>query len=224
MSFASVRSATSRRVIAGPSSRRLLSTSGPVAAAKANKANSLAEANPNAMSVKEAVRVLRALEIANPSSAYSLEIRTKVKRGQTLRGRAALPTDPRRVTDTIVVFAPTDSPSAEAAKEAGANYVGDVDLFPKILSGEIVPTKVLSTPSMLPAVSKSLARFLGPKGLMPVTKRGTVGEGQELGRLIKAAGGTLDWKTDKEGYIRARELHGTSRTDDFSRCSRNFHS
>jgi large subunit ribosomal protein L1 len=73
------------------------------------------------------------------------------------------------------------------------------------LSGEIAPTKVLATPSMLPAVSRQLARFLGPKGLMPSPKRGGVGEGEELGKRIREAGGTLEWKADKLGVIRARK-------------------
>ena len=57
---------------------------------------------------------------------------------------------------------------------------------------------------MLPAVQRQLARFLGPKGLMPSPKRGGVGEGEELGKRIKEAGGTLEWKADKLGVIRAR--------------------
>jgi len=57
---------------------------------------------------------------------------------------------------------------------------------------------------MLGAVSRQLARFLGPKGLMPSAKRGGVGEGEELGKRIKEAGGTLEWKADKLGVIRAR--------------------
>ena len=104
----------------------------------------------------------------------------------------------------ILVFTEPSSPSSAAAQAAGAHIVGGEELIPKILSGEILPTKVLSTPGMLGAVSRSLARFLGPKGLMPSAKRGGVGEGEELGKRIKEAGGTLEWKADKLGVIRAR--------------------
>jgi large subunit ribosomal protein L1 len=207
MSLPTLRTAA-RRAIAGPSSVRALSTSAPVLNQKKKKApkqNVLH--SPDAMPLAEAVRILRALEIANPASAYTLEMVTKMtKGGAPLRGRVALPTDPRRVSDVIVVFASPDSPAAQIAREAGAHHVGEQDLFDKILKEEIKPTKVLSTPAAIPAASKALARFLGPKGLMPAAKRGTVVDGAEIGRLIKEIGGTVDWKSDKFGIIRSRKF------------------
>jgi large subunit ribosomal protein L1 len=175
------------------------------------------------MELSEATRVLRvsvylyhhyrksrklipqALEISNPSSAYSLTLTTHhSKSSLPLRGRVQLPLEARRAPEVILVFAEPSSPSFDAATAAGAHIIGGEELFPKILSGEIQPTKILSTPGMMPAVSKSLARYLGPKGLMPSAKRGGVGEGEELGKRIKEAGGTLEWKADKLGVIRAR--------------------
>jgi large subunit ribosomal protein L1 len=147
----------------------------------------------------------QALEIANPSSAYSLTLTTHhSKSSLPLRGRVQLPLEARRAPEVILVFTEPSSPSSLAAQQAGAHIIGGEELIPKILSGEIVPTKVLSTPGMLGAVSRQLARFLGPKGLMPSAKRGGVGEGEELGKRIKEAGGTLEWKADKLGVIRAR--------------------
>jgi len=186
--------------------------------------------NPDAMELTEATRVLRvsnslhgdcramelsiierakltpqALEISNPSSAYSLTLTTHhSKSSLPLRGRVQLPLEARRAPEVILVFSEPSSPSSQAAEGAGAHIIGGEELFPKILSGEIQPTKILSTPGMMPAVSKSLARFLGPKGLMPSAKRGGVGEGEELGKRIREAGGTLEWKADKLGVIRAR--------------------
>ena len=103
------------------------------------------------------------------------------------------------------MFAEPDSSSAQAALGAGANFVGGEELFPRVLSGELAPTKCLSTPGMLPAVQKNLARFLGPKGLMPAAKRGGVGEGEELAQKVREAGGLMEWKADKLGVVRARE-------------------
>jgi large subunit ribosomal protein L1 len=176
--------------------------------------------NPDAMELSEATRVLRvsyyrytttlstnsqALEISNPSSAYSLTLTTHhSKSSLPLRGRVQLPLEARRAPEVILVFAEPSSPSSDAATASGAHIIGGEELFPKILSGEIQPTKILSTPGMMPAVSKSLARYLGPKGLMPSAKRGGVGEGEELGKRIREAGGTLEWKADKLGVIRAR--------------------
>lgn len=71
----------------------------------------------------------------------------------------------------------------------------------QVLSGEISPTKVISTPAMLPTIAPKLARFLGPKGLMPVAKRGTVRD--DVAEAIAEARGLLDWKGDKQGHVRA---------------------
>jgi large subunit ribosomal protein L1 len=67
---------------------------------------------------------------------------------------------------------------------------------------------------MMGAVSRALARYLGPKGLMPSPKRGGVGEGEELGKRVKEAGGSMEWKADKLGVIRAR----TSSSSSFINC------
>lgn len=186
---------------------RSLSTTAPVFASKKSSKGKGKEKkiiNPDAMPLDEAVRVLRALEIANPSSSYTIEIKCKDQK-VLLRGRVQLPSDPRKTADVIVVFAEPGSPSEEAAKKAGATIVGGAELFPKILSGEIAPTKVLSATGMLPSVSRNLARFLGPKNLMPTVKRGNVGDGAELARMIKEAGGALDFRADKEGLVKSRE-------------------
>lgn len=56
---------------------------------------------------------------------------------------------------------------------------------------------------MMPSVAQKLARFLGPKGLMPVAKRGGVGEGEELAKRVREAAGGMEWKGDKAGVVRA---------------------
>lgn len=158
----------------------------------------------------------QALEIGNPSSAYSLTLQTHhSKSSLPLRGRVSLPLDARRAPEVILVFSEPNSPSSSAAQSAGAHIVGGEVLFARVLNGEIQPTKVLTTPAMLPAVQRQLARFLGPKGLMPSPKRGGVGEGEELGRRIREAGGTLEWKADKLGVIRARKCPSTSSISSF---------
>ncbi len=111
--------------------------------------------------------------------------------------------DPRRSSDTVLVFAEPNSASRRLVEEVGVTYLGGDELFEPLLSGEITPTKVLSTPGMLPSVTQALARFLGPKGLMPTTRRGGVGEGEELVARIKEAKGSLDWKADERGWVMA---------------------
>jgi large subunit ribosomal protein L1 len=134
-----------------------------------------------------------------------------------LRGRVSLPTDPRRSPETILVLCDPSSPTYALAQSASPTYIGGEELFPQILSGAIVPTKVLATPGMMSAVQSKLARFLGPKGLMPVAKRGGVAEGDELVSRIKEAGGMMEWKGDKLGVVRARQwisldVYGKTRT------------
>ncbi len=70
----------------------------------------------------------------------------------------------------------------------------------QVLSGEITPTKVICTPALLPVITPKLARFLGPKGLMPSGKRGTVTDNITL--AVKASRGALEWKGDKQGVVR----------------------
>ncbi|KAK6906308.1 50S small subunit ribosomal protein L1 [Kwoniella mangroviensis CBS 10435] len=159
--------------------------------------------NPDAMTATEAVRVLRALEIANPTSSYSLTLSTKsTKSSLPIRGHFHLPLDPRRSSETILVFAEPSSTSSTLAKQAGAAYVGGEELFESVLSGKISPTRCLATPGMMPQVTRNLARYLGPKGLMPVAKRGLVGEGEELAEKIRDAAGRMEYRADKEGLVR----------------------
>ncbi|WWC98272.1 hypothetical protein V866_005163 [Kwoniella sp. B9012] len=159
--------------------------------------------NPDAMTATDAVRVLRALEIANPTSSYSLTLSTKsTKSSLPIRGHFHLPLDPRRSSETILVFAEPNSPSSTLAKQAGAAYVGGEELFESVLSGKISPTRCLATPGMMPQVTRNLARYLGPKGLMPVAKRGLVGEGEELAEKIRDAAGRMEYRADKEGLVR----------------------
>jgi len=130
----------------------------------------------------------------------------KHNKAPSIRGRVSLPHDPRRQTDIILVFAEANSVSARLAREAGVTYVGAAELFEPLLNGEINPTKVLCTPGMLSAVTGRLARFLGPKGLMPTARRGGVGEGEGLVERIQEARGAMDWKTNGWGVVRCGTL------------------
>ncbi|GHJ83872.1 hypothetical protein NliqN6_0274 [Naganishia liquefaciens] len=175
--------------------------------------------NPNAMPLKEAAHVLKALAVNSPFSAYEIEIVTKFdKSAPPLRGRMSLPRDPRKQEEVVLVFA--EGEKAVEAREAGAAFVGGEELIQKVLSGEINPTKVLSTPAMLPTIAPKLARFLGPKGLMPVAKRGTVRE--DVAEAIAEARGLLDWKGDKQGHVRAAVARTTFPVTDVEANVRHF--
>jgi large subunit ribosomal protein L1 len=156
--------------------------------------------NPEAMRIADAVQVLRSVEVSTPWSAYELNVVTRFVKGQAPpRGRIALPRDPRSKEEKILVFA--EGKPAEAARKLGASFVGGTELIADVLASKILPTKVISTPEMLPLITPKLARFLGPKGLMPSAKRGTVTE--DTAGAIKQAKGMLDWKGDRQGVVRA---------------------
>jgi len=152
------------------------------------------------MTIKEAATLLKAVDVATPNAAFEITITTKYTRGNAVpRGRISLPKDARAKNETVLVFA--EGKSLTEANEAGADHAGGEELFSDVLESRIVPTKVICTPSLLPQVTKQLARFLGPKGLMPNEKRGTVTN--NVAASVRSAQGTMNWKGDRLGVVRA---------------------
>ncbi|KAG7530668.1 hypothetical protein FFLO_04894 [Filobasidium floriforme] len=156
--------------------------------------------NPDAMPIRDAASVLKALESDRPDNAFEIEIITRVdKSAPPLRGRVSLPRDVRRKEEVVLVFAEGDL--ATLALSAGATHVGGEELCAQVLSGEIQPTKVICTPSLLSTITPKVGRFLGPKGLMPNPKRGTVREDMDV--AVQEAKGLMDWREDRQGHVRA---------------------
>lgn len=120
------------------------------------------------------------------------------KSDQQIRGVTSLPKMPKK-NIKIAVFA--DGDDIEKAKTAGAEIVGGDDLIDKIKNGELNFDKCISTPKMMVKVS-SLGQILGPKGLMPNPKLGTVTN--DVANAIKNVKlGQVEYKTDKAGIIHA---------------------
>ena len=120
------------------------------------------------------------------------------KSDQQIRGVTSLPKMPKK-NIKIAVFA--DGDDIEKAKKAGAEIVGGDDLIDKIKKGEMNFDKCISTPKMMVKVS-SLGQILGPKGLMPNPKLGTVTN--DVANAIKNVKlGQVEYKTDKAGIIHA---------------------
>ena len=120
------------------------------------------------------------------------------KSDQQIRGVTSLPKMPKK-NIKIAVFA--DGDDIEKAKKAGAEIVGGDDLIDTIKKGELNFDKCISTPKMMVKVS-SLGQILGPKGLMPNPKLGTVTN--DIANAIKNVKlGQVEYKTDKAGIIHA---------------------
>ncbi len=118
------------------------------------------------------------------------------KSDQQIRGVTSLPKMPKKKI-RIAVFA--DGDDAEKAKTAGAEIVGGDDLIDMIKKGEMNFDKCISTPKMMVKVS-SLGQILGPKGLMPNPKLGTV-TNDVVDAIKNVKLGQVEYKTDKAGII-----------------------
>ncbi|MBN1435428.1 50S ribosomal protein L1 [Candidatus Fermentibacterales bacterium] len=115
---------------------------------------------------------------------------------QVVRGTCMLPHGTGKKV-RVLVFARGDQ--AEAASEAGADFVGDEDLAAKIEGGWLDFDVVIATPDMMKVVGK-LGRVLGPRGLMPNPKTGTVTDG--VGKAVEdSKGGKISFRTDKTGNL-----------------------
>ncbi len=117
---------------------------------------------------------------------------------QNVRGAVNLPNGTGK-TVRVAVFA--RDAKAEEAKEAGADIVGAEDLMETIQSGEINFERLIATPDMMPLVGR-LGKVLGPKGLMPNPKVGTVTPNP--GAAVKdAKGGQVQFRAEKTGIVHA---------------------
>lgn len=115
---------------------------------------------------------------------------------QNLRGAIVLPHGTGK-TKTVVVIAKGEK--ATEAKEAGADYVGDQDILAKIEGGWLDFDTMVATPDMMGQLGK-LGRVLGPRGLMPNPKTGTVT--MDVAKAVKdIKAGKIEYKTDRIGNI-----------------------
>jgi large subunit ribosomal protein L1 len=120
------------------------------------------------------------------------------KSEQNVRGTVMLPNGTGK-TLRVAVFA--KGPRADEAKAAGADIVGAEDLAEKVQAGQIEFDRCIAAPDMMGIVGR-LGKVLGPRGLMPNPKLGTVTP--NVGEAVKAAkGGQVEYRTEKAGVIHA---------------------
>lgn len=129
--------------------------------------------------------------------SVALNIDTK-KPEQNVRNVVILPHGVGK-KNVIAVFAKDQK--AKEAKEAGADIVGDEDLLTKVLEGDITFNRCIATPDMMSLVGRA-GKVLGPKGLMPNPKLGTV-TNDVVTAIDNIKKGQIEYKTDKNGIINA---------------------
>ena len=117
---------------------------------------------------------------------------------QMVRGSVALPHGLGK-TERVVAFAKGEK--VREAKEAGADFVGAEDLVEKIQGGWLDFERVVATPDVMGLVGR-LGRVLGPRGLMPNPKSGTVS--LDIGRMVREIkAGKVEYRTEKAGLVHA---------------------
>ena len=148
---------------------------------------------------QESIELVRSLAQAKFDETIDLVIRLGVdprKSEEMVRGTVALPSGTGKNV-RVAVFAQGES--ATAAKEAGADFVGGEDLATEVEGGMLDFDVAISTPEMMPTVGK-LGRALGPRGLMPNPKSGTVTD-DPAKAVQDFKGGKVEFRTDRYGNV-----------------------
>ena len=147
----------------------------------------------------EAVDLVKSVSTAKFDETVELAVRLGVdprKADQIVRGTVGLPAGTGKAV-RVAVFA--TGPAAAEARDAGADVVGADDLVEKVQGGFLDFDVAIATPDLMAQVGK-LGRVLGPRGLMPNPKTGTVTT--EVGRAVgEFKGGRVEYRTDRYGNI-----------------------
>ncbi len=162
----------------------------------------LAKYDKNAVySLADAIEIVKKITYTKFDSSMDVDVRLGVdprKANQMVRGVVTLP---HGTGKTVRVLALCTPDKEEEAKAAGADYVGLDDYIQKIKEGWTDIDVIITMPSVMPKIG-ALGKVLGPRGLMPNPKAGTVS--MEIGKAVSdVKAGKIDFKVDKFGIIHA---------------------
>jgi len=160
-----------------------------------------AERAPQPVDIRTAISVLKSMAPAKFNETMEMAVRLGVdprKADQLVRGTVVLPHGTGQSV-RVLVFAKGEK--EKEAREAGADFVGCEDLIEKIQQGWLEFDRAIATPDVMSQVGK-LGKILGPRGLMPNPKTGTVSF--DIARAVKEfKGGKIEYRVDKAGIIHA---------------------
>jgi large subunit ribosomal protein L1 len=168
-----------------------------------NYKNALAKVDrEELLTIPEALEKVKTLSTAKFDETVELAIRLGVdprKAEQIVRGTLSLPAGTGK-TNRVAVFAAGEA--AQAARDAGADEVGAEDLVAKVAGGFLDFDVAIATPDLMGQVG-GLGRVLGPRGLMPNPKTGTVT--MDVAKAVaEFKGGRVEYRTDKIGNVQLR--------------------
>lgn len=150
----------------------------------------------------EATTLVKELATAKFDETIEAHVRLGIdprKSDQNVRGTVALPHGTGR---TVRVLALTQGERVRDAEAAGADHVGGDELVTRIQGGWLEFDAVVATPDMMASVGSKLGRILGPRGLLPNPRSGTVGP--NIGELVRALkAGQIEFRNDKTGVVHA---------------------
>ena len=152
-------------------------------------------------SLEEAVELVKKTNVAKFDATVEVAFRLNIdprKAEQNLRGAVSLPHGTGKTVRVLVI---AKSAKAQEALAAGADYAGDAEYIEKIKEGWFEFDTIIATPDMMGMAGK-VARVLGPKGLMPNPKLGTVTADVE-GAVKKAKAGEVQYRVEKNGIVHA---------------------
>jgi large subunit ribosomal protein L1 len=149
----------------------------------------------------DAARIVKDITTSKFDASVDIDVRLGVdprKANQMVRGIVTLPHGTGKTVSVLVLCSPDKE---EEAKAAGADYVGLDEYIQKIKEGWTDVDVIITMPSIMPKVG-ALGRILGPRGLMPNPKTGTVT--MDVGKAVQEVkAGKIDFKVDKFGIIHA---------------------
>ena len=149
----------------------------------------------------DAIKILKENKYAKFNETLDVAINLGIDPNKTDQGIRGVTSLPNGTGKSIKVAVLTKGEKQTEAKDAGADLVGENELIESISSGKIPFDLLIASPDMMPAVGK-VAKILGPKGLMPNPKLGTVT--QDIATAVKnAKTGQVQFKNDKGGIVHA---------------------